>query len=230
VDAFTKLFGYAAQVEAYKAKIDVYNKMVDNATHANDALRYSMTNFINQPPRRAPVAEKIIFTVYSAANGFYAKIPGGQLVVGMTLSEVCASAQAAAAEKAITADEDSDDGDDPLDNEEDEETRLSLYCCTDPAGSGTQKEHTMATANAPKLGNTDDVNKVRTYIKKLVEMKFGTMTAYAEKEQVSLQYISNVMSGNKPIPDWMLKRFKITHNVVETWEGPKAAEGQSASA
>ncbi len=81
----------------------------------------------------------------------------------------------------------------------------------------------MATATVTKLGTTDDVEKVRAYIKKLIEAKFGTMTAYAEKEQVSLQYISNVMSGNKPIPEWMLKRFKITHTVTETWEGPKAA-------
>lgn len=72
----------------------------------------------------------------------------------------------------------------------------------------------MATA----ARKTNDVEKVRTFIKKAIEAKFGTMTAYAEKEEVSLQYISNVMSGNKPIPDWMLKRFKIAHIVVEHWE------------
>lgn len=72
--------------------------------------------------------------------------------------------------------------------------------------------------NAPTLKPTDDVNKVRNYIKQCIDLKFGTMTAYAEKEGVSLQYISNVMAGNKPIPDWMLKRFKIRHVVAESWE------------
>lgn len=70
----------------------------------------------------------------------------------------------------------------------------------------------------PILKRTNDVSDVRTYIKQCIDLKFGTMTAYATKEGVSLQYISNVMSGNKPIPDWMLKRFKVKHVVVETWE------------
>lgn len=68
------------------------------------------------------------------------------------------------------------------------------------------------------MKKTDDVSKVRAYIKKCIDLKFKTMTAYAEKEGVSLQYISNVMSGNKPIPDWMLKRFKVNHVVTEYWE------------
>jgi hypothetical protein len=79
-----------------------------------------------------------------------------------------------------------------------------------------------AKAPAPKvagtLKKTDDIDKVRTYIAKAIALKFGTMTAYAEKEEVSLQYISNVMSGNKPIPAWMYKRFKINHVVNEHWE------------
>jgi hypothetical protein len=65
---------------------------------------------------------------------------------------------------------------------------------------------------------TTDVEKVREFIKKAIETKFGTLTAYANKEQVSLQYISNVVNGNKPIPDWMYKRFKINHVVSEHWE------------
>jgi hypothetical protein len=68
------------------------------------------------------------------------------------------------------------------------------------------------------MKKTDDVAKVRAYIKKCIELKFGTMAEYARKEQVSLQYISNVMSANKPIPVWMYKRFKIKHVVAEHWE------------
>lgn len=68
------------------------------------------------------------------------------------------------------------------------------------------------------LKKTTDIAKVRGYIKQAIEAKFGTMTAYAEKEGVSLQYVSNVLAGNKPIPAWMYKRFKINHVVAEHWE------------
>jgi len=66
--------------------------------------------------------------------------------------------------------------------------------------------------------NTTSIDSVRKFIRKQIDTKYGTMTAYAAKEEVTLQYISNVMSGNKPIPDWMLKRFKIKHVVAEHWE------------
>ena len=83
------------------------------------------------------------------------------------------------------------------------------------APGDSKKEYHMST---PTLKKTDDVEKVREYIRKCIEIKFGTMTAYANKEQVSLQYISNVLSGAKPIPVWMYKRFKINHVVQEHWE------------
>lgn len=70
----------------------------------------------------------------------------------------------------------------------------------------------------PKLSKTTEQDKVREYIRQCIAVKFGTLTAYANKEKVSLQYVSNVLSGNRPIPDWMLKRFKIAHTVVEHWE------------
>jgi hypothetical protein len=83
------------------------------------------------------------------------------------------------------------------------------------APGDSKKEYHMST---PTLKKTDDVTKVREYIRKLIDLKYGTLTAYAAKEEVSLQYISNVMSGNKPIPSWMYKRFKINHVVQEHWE------------
>lgn len=70
----------------------------------------------------------------------------------------------------------------------------------------------------PKLAPTNDDMKVREYIRKCIELKFGTLTAYAEKEKVTLQFISGVLSGAKAIPDWMLARFKIKHIVTERWE------------
>lgn len=69
-----------------------------------------------------------------------------------------------------------------------------------------------------KVRKTTDVNVVRKYIKEMAVYKYGTLTAYAEKAGVSLQYISNVMAGNKPIPAWMYKHFKIAHVVDERWE------------
>lgn len=69
-----------------------------------------------------------------------------------------------------------------------------------------------------KLKRTNDIEKVREYIRKCIDAKFGTMTAYAAKEDVSLQYVSNVLNGGKPIPDWMYKRFKINHITQEHWE------------
>lgn len=93
--------------------------------------------------------------------------------------------------------------------------------------------------STPTLKKTDDVEKVREYIRKVIELKYGTLTAYANKEEVSLQYISNVMSGNKPIPAWMYKRFKINHVVNEHWEvtlpakpeaKPKAKKESTAAA
>lgn len=72
--------------------------------------------------------------------------------------------------------------------------------------------------NTPQLKRTQDIDKVRDYIKQCIAARFGTMTAYAAKENVSLQYVSNVMAGNKPIPAWMLKRFRINHVVQEHWE------------
>lgn len=75
----------------------------------------------------------------------------------------------------------------------------------------------MATA-IPKLTKTTKQDDVRDYIRQCIDIKFGTLTAYAAKEDVSIQYISNVLAGNRPVPDWMLKRFKIVHTVVEHWE------------
>lgn len=65
---------------------------------------------------------------------------------------------------------------------------------------------------------TTDIDAVRTYLRAAILERFGTLTAYAAKEEVTLQYICNVLSGTKPIPAWMYKRFKINHVVTEHWE------------
>ena len=56
------------------------------------------------------MADRIeVFTVYAAANGYYAELAIGSLVIGATLSECCNAAQAALAEQKIAGD-DKDDG------------------------------------------------------------------------------------------------------------------------
>jgi hypothetical protein len=72
--------------------------------------------------------------------------------------------------------------------------------------------------STPTLKKTTEYKKVLAYIAKCIELKYGTMAEYARKEDVSQQYISNVMGGGKAIPDWMYKRFKIKHVVLEHWE------------
>lgn len=63
---------------------------------------------------------------------------------------------------------------------------------------------------------TSDIGKVRDYLRKAIINRYGNFAAYARKEQVTLSYISNVLAGRRPIPDWMLKRFRIIH--TEQWE------------
>ena len=58
---------------------------------------------------------------------------------------------------------------------------------------------------------------VCNHIREAILAKHGTLTKFAEKNGVSLQYISNVLGGQKSIPDWMLKKFKIEHVVTEHW-------------
>lgn len=77
---------------------------------------------------------------------------------------------------------------------------------------------TQSESASPAKAKTTSVDVVRKFIRKQIDKRFGTLTAYAEKEEVTLQYISNVMSGNKPIPEWMLKRFRVKHVVQEHWE------------
>jgi hypothetical protein len=80
--------------------------------------------------------------------------------------------------------------------------------------------------SAPTLKRTTDAADVREYIRAVIVLKFGTMTAYAKKEAVSLPYLSNVLAGHKPIPEWMYRRFKIVHTVKEHWA--LAAEKEAA--
>ena len=73
---------------------------------------------------------------------------------------------------------------------------------------GTSTQKAAPAAKKPGIVVMSE-EPVRKYIKKRIADKYGTLTAFAEKMEVSLQYVSNVMSGNKPIPDWMLQHFRV---------------------
>lgn len=47
-----------------------------------------------------------LFKVYRAANGFYARMNDGQIVVGSTLSDACTAAQAQVAERVLLDNDD----------------------------------------------------------------------------------------------------------------------------
>lgn len=68
------------------------------------------------------------------------------------------------------------------------------------------------------MHKTDNLGKVRMYLAKAIKAKYGTYTKYANKRQVTLSYISNILSGLKSPPDWMLKDFGVKHVVAEHWE------------
>lgn len=55
-------------------------------------------------------ADEELFTVYRAANGFYARMQSGGIVVGTTLSEACIAAQGSVADAIIR--EEMEDGSD----------------------------------------------------------------------------------------------------------------------
>jgi hypothetical protein len=50
-------------------------------------------------------SDLILYTVYKAANGYYARTHNDAVVVGATLSEVATAAQAAVAEAELLRDE-----------------------------------------------------------------------------------------------------------------------------
>jgi hypothetical protein len=68
------------------------------------------------------------------------------------------------------------------------------------------------------IHKTTDADKVRKYLKAAIQHKYGTNLAFANKMDVSTQFISNVLNGVKPIPDWMCEKFGVKHVVTEHWE------------
>lgn len=78
----------------------------------------------------------------------------------------------------------------------------------------------MADKKPPKLETQADV---RDYLRARIMKRYGTLAEYARSEGWGTQYVCNVLtqtaSSQRPIPEQMLKRFRITRKreVVETF-------------
>jgi hypothetical protein len=60
-------------------------------------------NVLNQSIGVSAMSDRPLFQMFQAKNGFYARMPNGEIVLGMTMTEACEAACAAATEEAISA-------------------------------------------------------------------------------------------------------------------------------
>jgi hypothetical protein len=102
---------YSAQVNVYNAQVKAYADMLaQQAMQTQEQILFdTLSNpaYLHPSKKGKPMADRIeVFTVYAAANGYYAELAIGKLVIGATLSECCTAAQAAMAEHKIAGDED----------------------------------------------------------------------------------------------------------------------------
>jgi len=68
------------------------------ATKENNAF-----DVLNQSRGAQAMSDRPLFQMFQAKNGFYARMPNGEIVLGMTMTEACEAACAAATEEAISA-------------------------------------------------------------------------------------------------------------------------------
>lgn len=86
---------YAAQVDLYKTEVDHY---ADSLRYGMSQARYALPGLF--PKKEKPMNDTPLFSVFRASNGFYATY-GGKVVVGATMSEVCAAVSAAIADEIV---------------------------------------------------------------------------------------------------------------------------------
>jgi hypothetical protein len=77
-----------------------------------------------------------------------------------------------------------------------------------------------AVKKPPKLETMDDV---RDFMREKIIKRYGSLAAYAREEGWGTQYVSNVLthteSCQRPIPEQMWKRFRVTHHqeIIDTF-------------
>lgn len=86
---------YVTQMEVFKTKVDAYNAELEVFKAVVERQRA-------QHKEGKMSGDRSLFTVFQVDNGFYARMADGTMVVGGTLSEVCAAASGKAAEQKIT--------------------------------------------------------------------------------------------------------------------------------
>lgn len=75
-------------------------------------------------------------------------------------------------------------------------------------------------ATTTNIKQTSNRDKVNTYLRARIELKYNTISEYARRCGRSVQYISNILCGRRSIPEFMLKEFKIGYVTTKTekWE------------
>lgn len=69
-----------------------------------------------------------------------------------------------------------------------------------------------------------DGKQVRTYLRQSILTRFPSLAEYArfetaqQKRSFTSQRLSNILAGDKAIPEFMLRRWRIQKTVTEKWE------------
>jgi hypothetical protein len=97
---------FTTNIEAYQHQVDLYRQQVQKIiTEMKQAEIKPYLGMHTIPALegegKMAKGKELIFTVHGVANGFIAETAGGNVVVGSTLSDVCAAAQAKLAEEKL---------------------------------------------------------------------------------------------------------------------------------
>lgn len=89
---------YKAQIAAYQARVDVFNaQMQAFAAQARNTIDQNAFDTLTQFTRSVRMGK--VYEVHEAANGYFAQLESGKIVVGKTLAEVTTEANALVTEE-----------------------------------------------------------------------------------------------------------------------------------
>lgn len=73
--------------------------------------------------------------------------------------------------------------------------------------------------SAEVFGRAVDADSLLAHIRSKIAFKFKTQKAFAQQAGVSSSFVSSILNGNKPVPDWMLEQCGIVRIVSYRWAG-----------
>lgn len=73
--------------------------------------------------------------------------------------------------------------------------------------------------SAEVFGRTVDPDSLLQVLRAKIVFKFKNQRAYAQHAGVSCSFVSSILSGKKPVPDWMLEQCGIVRIVSYRWAG-----------